>query len=500
MKLGIEKGEISKLRDATVIVCLTQEFSWKHEILVFLNDASQGWVRTFVEQNNFKGKDGEALVIPASHFSSLRTIVLYGIGEKKIKTLERIRKTGGGIVKKAHILSLEKIVVSLPWVALDEYRASEVAHAFSEGALLAMYQFTHYKKESDPVTLQEIKLLDERGKEKLLKEGIELGEIFSQGALYARDLVNEPASHMKPHVLAQEAIIIGKENKNISVKTYTGKELEKIGAGALIAVGKGSSEPPYLIHLHYMSKGEKSKAKVCLVGKGVTFDSGGLSLKPENHMETMKMDMAGAAVVLGVFKSLLQLTPHIEIHGIIPTCENMPSGNALRPGDVVTALNGTTVEVLNTDAEGRLILADALSYAVKHIQPTHIIDLATLTGAVMGALGEDVAGLFSTNEKLTSRLKDASEYEGEKLWELPLVDEYRDQLKSDIADMKNITGTRYGGAITAALFLEAFVEKIPWAHIDIAGTAWNSTGTPSYMSKGATGAGVRLLLQTLRKW
>jgi len=214
----------------------------------------------------------------------------------------------------------------------------------------------------------------------------------------------------------------------------------------------------------------------------------------------MKMDMAGAAVVLGVFKSLLQLTPHIEIHGIIPTCENMPSGNALRPGDVVTALNGTTVEVLNTDAEGRLILADALSYAVKHIQPTHIIDLATLTGAVMGALGEDVAGLFSTNEKLTSRLKDASEYEGEKLWELPLVDEYRDQLKSDIADMKNITGTRYGGAITAALFLEAFVEKIPWAHIDIAGTAWNSTGTPSYMSKGATGAGVRLLLQTLRKW
>jgi len=322
-------------------------------------------------------------------------------------------------------------------------------------------------------------------------KGIVNGSQRASGTIFARDLVNEPSSTMTPTALARAAKALAKQ-KTITCTVFGKKEITKFGMGAFLGVTKGSDEEPKFIKLVY--KAPNAAHTICLVGKGITYDSGGLSLKPSTGMETMKCDMAGAAAILGVFEALAFIKPNIQVVGLIAACENMPSGHAIKPGDVVRAMNGKTIEVLNTDAEGRLILADALSYAEKFVKSAYTIDIATLTGACMVALGEDVAGVFANDDGLATGLLQASAIAGEKFWRLPLEKAYEADLKSPIADIQNISKVRYGGAINGALFLKEFVgENTKWAHLDIAGPAFAEKET-AISRFGGTGFSVRTLL------
>lgn len=396
-----------------------------------------------------------------------------------------LRKIGAAVANAARDCKASNVAIS--GVRLLDQQA--VAN-FLEGVNLSNYRFTEYKSEPEKESHAISEIIFD-AEVRFSPETNSRAQTFAEAVSFARDLVNRPPNDCPPKHLVKIAEAI----KGVRSKIYARRDLEKLGANALLAVARGSSQSPFLIDLHYKPTG-KVRRRVAIVGKGVTFDSGGLSIKPAGSMETMKCDMAGAAVVLAVMQALPLLRPAVEVRGFVPTVENMINGEATRPGDIVKALSGKTIEILNTDAEGRLILADALNVAQRW-QPDVIIDLATLTGACMVALGTDYAGLFSSDEKLAKGLLNASEKSGERLWRLPLAPEYRELIKSKSADIKN-TGGRYGGAITAALFLQEFVEKkYPWAHIDIAGPAYNEGGAKGLNPHGATGFGVRTILRYL---
>lgn len=316
----------------------------------------------------------------------------------------------------------------------------------------------------------------------------------------ARDLVNQPAAEVRPITLVDKAREITRQFDDVSITVFDKAQAKRKGFTAFLAVARGSKEEPYVIHLKYKPKGlSVSAKKVFIVGKGITFDSGGLSLKPAKYMEAMKNDMAGAATVLGLFSVLSEIGPGVEVHGVIAACENMPSGEAYRPGDILQAKNGKTIEVLNTDAEGRITLADALSYAVEQ-EPDAIVDVATLTGACVVALGETHAGLWSNDDKLCRQLLKAARKTGEGLVKLPMPQEYRQMIDSRVADVRNMSLSEGGGAITAALFLREFVGNVPWAHIDIAGAGYAEREWLPYFGIGATGYGVRTLAEFLQKF
>jgi leucyl aminopeptidase len=402
-------------------------------------------------------------------------------------------------------------------------RVSDRAKAITEGALLGSYHYTvyhgeetmaeHEKRRAEAITI----LAPDAASAKQIEAGIAEGRTSAGATIFARDLVNTPASDMTPKHLVEIAKDIAKKSKRISLEVFDAAEAKRRGMGAFLAVAKGSEEPSYFIHLSYKpphfanaSQGKHTKIKklqatshklkrVFLVGKGITFDSGGLSLKTSKHMESMKTDMAGGAAVLAVFRELDALAPRAEVHGVVPVTENMPSGKATKPGDIARAMNGKTIEILNTDAEGRLILADALAFAVQQ-KADAVVDLATLTGSCIEALGQEVAGLFGNNRQLAKQLMTAAEAAGEYVWELPLVKEYQSLIKSKAADLKNITGGGVGaGSITAALFLKEFVGTTPWAHLDIAGPAWAERETFASVPIGGTGFGVRTLIEFLEK-
>jgi leucyl aminopeptidase len=465
-----------------------------------VDEALEGAISQLIEQDEFEAKFGQILLFPTFGKIASKKVAIIGLGEKKSLTVDALRKIGGHLVKLAERAHADRIVTSLHGVDVNEIDAFQSAHALTEGALLSEYRFhafhgTKRQAEKKPKQLTTLTFCDEEVKNvKRAKEGIERAEILAKATNVARDLVNTPSSHMGPAQLAAEAQkIVG---KNIEIKTLDAAEMEKLGMHAALAVGRGSSHAPIGVHLSYVPRG--AKKKIAIVGKAVTFDSGGLSLKPADGMMTMKIDMAGAATVIGLFHALADLKLPVEVHGIFLAVENMPNGNAYRPGDVVTAMNGMTIEVLNTDAEGRVTLADALCYAVQQ-QPDVIIDLATLTGAIVGALGEEIAGLFSSNAKLAERLKNASLETGEMLWEMPLFEGYTDHIKSKIADIKNIGQRGSAGSISAALFLKPFVNDIPWAHLDIAGTCYTEKESRPDQPYGASGYGVRLLVEYLER-
>jgi leucyl aminopeptidase len=328
------------------------------------------------------------------------------------------------------------------------------------------------------------------------REGARLGEIGAAATSLARDLVNEPANVVTPVHLAERAREIAKAGR-LRVRVLDREDCAKRGMGAFLGVAQGSQEPPQFIHLTYVPR-RRARRKVVIIGKGITFDSGGLDLKSADGMLRMKDDMAGAAAVLGLFQALPRLRLSLEVHGLIAATENMPSGTAQRPGDIVRALNGLTIEIGNTDAEGRLTLADALSYAAKEIKPDEMVDMATLTGAVVIALGQQVTGLFATQDGLADRLLAGAQAAGERMWRLPLHDDYKEGLKSDIADLNNVSSQRGAGSIVAALFMREFTDGVPWAHLDIAGTALSERdGTLG--PKGGTGVTVRTLIAYLTR-
>lgn len=417
-------------------------------------------------------------------------ILILGLGDEgrlsPFEQSQKLRRLGALIESTAQEYRCASTTLYTDSLSLDR---RENLSALLEGIKLNRYSFDRYKSKNrdkifSPVTLQ---LWPTRLK---VSAGLLFANAVAEGVTLARDLVNTPALDCTPKSLAKTAQELGRSH-GISTRVLEHPQLQRMGAGALLAVARGSSEPPCLITLKIKGRSSSSKS-IALVGKGVTFDSGGLSIKSASGMETMKYDMSGAAAVLGAMASLAQVNPRVEVRGYIPASENMISGSAIHPGDVVRAMNGKSIEILNTDCEGRLLLADALHLAERE-KPNAIVDLATLTGACRVALGLEYAAIFSDQDGLCQQLIRASEEAGERLWRLPLAPEYRALIQSPIADIKN-TGGSYGGAITAALFLKEFVEKTPWAHIDIAGPAY-SESEKGHIKKGGVGFGVGTLVR-----
>lgn len=437
---------------------------------------SQELANTYaVEKDHFEGKFGETYLLHTLGKIPADKILIVGFGKKEEFDANKMREAVAKAVKKLQQIKAKKAAFDFD-VNVDYGKSAAI------GAMIADYAFDKYKSEKAH-HLEEITFA--KFSENDVKEGI----IFGEAMKFTRDLANTPAQIATPSKLAQTAL----EISGLETKVFDKPEIERMGMGAYLAVGQGSAEPPKFIHMKYT--GKNPKKKIAIIGKGICFDSGGLDLKPASSMLTMKDDMSGAACVLGVMSALSKLQPDVEVHGIIAACENMPSGTSYKPGDILTAKNGKTIEVDNTDAEGRLTLADALCYA-SELGVDEVIDIATLTGAVVVALGNFVTGVMGNNDELIAKLIKTADESGEKYWQLPMYKEYFNSLKSDIADMKN-TGSRMGGASAAGVFLKEFVDVPKWAHIDIAGTAYLEKPYKEFIA-GATGAGVRTLLNYLK--
>jgi len=467
-----------------------------------VDKALGGMIRKLAQEERFRGEFGETLVFHTHEKIPAKKVMVLGLGKRDDFNLDKIRKLGGITIKKARDLKAKNVVTILHGAGVAGLDPADCARSLTEGAMLANYRFLKYRKQEakkvDKVDVSDLTIAEINApKIKKIKKGIELGEIESRGVIYARDLVNEPAFHLRPKDLVEKAKDISQGKGSIKLKVYDRIELEKMNAWAFLGIAMGSASEPYLIHLKYIPPKAKAKKKIALVGKGLTFDSGGLNIKPEKGMSEMKIDMAGAASVLGIFSVLDKWQPSVEVHGIIGACENMPSGSAVRPGDILTSMSGKTIEIGNTDAEGRVTMADTLYYAQKQ-KPDQIIDLATLTGAVIIALGSNITGIMGNEQKMVDKLIEQGKITGEKLWQLPLDKDYEKQLESKIADLNNIGGGRSGGAIMAGLFLKEFVGKTPWVHLDIAGTSYAEKDINEYTPIGGTGVGVRLLLHYLK--
>ena len=448
----------------------------------------------YLAERGFEGKVGQTCARPGRD----HTVIAVGMGEPKDVTPDVLRRAAAALVKAAwHDKRVATTLLDAVPRGLEKGRA---AQAIAEGAALATYRFSVYKRDVNPCRVDTVTLV---GRGAAVKRGVARGERIAAAVALARDLVNEPAGAMTPRRLAHVAGEIA-EREGLTLTVLDEVEIANMGLGGLQGVARGSEEPPRLIELVYepprrpRSDGRPARRRVptlALVGKGITFDSGGLSLKTADGMETMKTDMGGGAAVLAAMSVLPSLNPGVKVVGIVPTTENMPSGSAIKPGDVLKIRNGKTVEVLNTDAEGRLVLADGLSLAVE-AGADAVVDLATLTGACMVALGRTIAGLMGNDEALVDRVRDAADRAGEAVWHLPLPKEYRKDIDSDVADIKNTGSGRYGGALTAGLFLQEFVGDTPWVHLDIAGPA-RADSEDGYVAKGGTGFGVRTLIETV---
>lgn len=448
-----------------------------------------------IEKENFKGKLNEMYVLPAHGKIPADKVLVVGLGKAEEFSLNKIRELSAKVIKKAKSLKAKKVCTILHGAGIAGLEAFDCAQMITEGAIIGDYKFSKYKSKSsddenngngnNEIELLEIAEIDS-SKIEAVEQGIERGKIIADALNFARDLINEPAAEATPAELAETASSV----EGIECKIFEKEEIEKMNMGAFLAVSKGSSVPPKFIHMNYKPCGT-SKKKIAIVGKGITFDSGGLDLKPASSMRQMKGDMSGSAITIALMKAVSALKPDVEVHGIIAACENMPGGAAYKPGDILRASNGKTIEVDNTDAEGRLTLADALCYAAEQ-NVDEIIDIATLTGACVVALGQVAAGIMGNNQELIDKLIASAEKGGEKFWQLPLFEEYKDDLKSDIADMKN-AGSRYAGACTAGLFLKEYVGKTTWAHIDIAGPAVLEKEYKE-LAKGPSAAGLRGLI------
>lgn len=415
-----------------------------------------------------------------------RRVIVVGLGDKKDLTFETLREWAARAVKEALKEKLTSLAFVFTGLLQDPVRE---AHALIEGALLANYRFDGYHKvlEEKP-SLSSLTLYCEPEVEETIKEGARLGEVYAKGTCLARDLINMPGNYLTPIVLAEKAKEIAAKH-GMEIEVLEKEQIEEYGMGGLLGVNQGSAKPPRLIAIKYKGT-EKWENVLGFVGKGLTFDSGGISLKPGAGMDEMKMDMGGAASVLGALEVIGTLRPTVNIVAVIPTTENMPDGNALKPGDVITTMSGKTIEILNTDAEGRLVLADGMTYA-KKCGANYLIDLATLTGAALVALGTCTTAAITNNEELVEEVLQAAAAAGEWVWRLPNYKPYKEQIKSQIADLKN-TGGRNAGTITAGLFVGEFAEETPWVHLDIAGTAWaEKAGDES--PAGGTGSMVRTL-------
>lgn len=459
-----------------------------------LDKAVDDLITGLIKRGEFKGKADEMLfLIPPAGLKAKR-ILLLGLGEKEKFTIEKLRQASAKAGQEMRNKGIRGFAMPILSIQEDKKR---IGQAIAEGLLLGLYQFEEYKteKKNNKKIDEAVIVLDKKADERAIKNGVEIGRILAEAANFSRNLVNRPSNDKTPVMLADEAKKMA-NRFGLSCRVLNEKEIKRLKMGGLIGVSKGSKEPPCFIILEH-NENKKNLDTIAIVGKAITFDSGGISIKPSENMEKMKYDMSGGAAVIGAMQAAARLKIPLHIVGLIPATENLPSGTAQKPGDIVRMMDGKTVEIISTDAEGRMILGDALIYA-KRYKPDAVIDLATLTGACVIALGNDAIGMMGTDDKLKEKIRKAGELSYERVWELPLWDEYGELIKSDIADIKNVGG-RPAGTITGGYFLSRFIEGAPWAHLDIAGTAWEEKGRP-YKPKGASGVGVRLLSELFLNW
>lgn len=462
------------------------------------DQALKGAISELIEAGEITGKVGESAVLYPRGIIPAKRVVVVGLGPAESFTADIARRAVAQGMQKARSLKAQSVATPAFGTGRGHLDVSESARAVTEGALLGLYRFhgkkTSPQEESIPEALY-IVAYDESEKS-AVEQGIEVGRAFADGAMLARDLVNLPPNICTPVYLADTAVKIAEET-GMKVEILEEKQMSSLKMGALLAVAQGSEAPPRFIILEH-GAAHTGVPVIVLVGKGVTFDTGGYSLKTFEGMATMKADMAGGAAVLGAMLTVARLNLPLHVVGLVPAADNMVSGRAYRPQEILTASNGKTIEVISTDAEGRLLLADALVYA-KRFNPDAVVDIATLTGACVVALGGAAAGLFSSSDTLRDRVITAGEYMAEKVWSMPLFPEYLKAIKSDVADIKN-TGGRTGGVGTSAVFLQQFVDYPAWAHIDMAGMALDAADNPYVPGKGATGYGVRLMAETALRW
>jgi leucyl aminopeptidase len=442
----------------------------------------------------FRGEFRETRLTDAVGGSAARLLQV-GLGKRADVTPERLRRAAALALKKAEKVRAADVVL---WID-DEVTsaaggAEAAAQALAEGARMATYSLSRFKRKPKAPWVKTVAL---HGGGAAFARGARKGDALGKANLFARELQDTPANLMRPRDLVAAARTLAKSPR-ITLRTVDEAGLKRLGMGSFLSVSRGSAEPGYLIHLVHRPRA-RAKAKLCVVGKGLTFDAGGISLKPAAKMDEMKYDMSGGAAVLGLFHALAALELPLEVHGLVGACENLPDGAANKPGDLVVAMNGLSIEVLNTDAEGRLVLADALCYAEKKIKPAAIVDLATLTGAVVVALGHELTGTIGSDQALVEELVACGLDTGERCWPLPLLDNFKEHVKGSVGDLRNINAGQGAGSSAAAAFLSNFVEKTPWVHLDIAGTAWGTDDRDYQGGSRGTGVGVRLLYRWLER-
>ncbi len=483
METTLVSQPLDRVEADAVVVLLFEEESAPAEL-----KGSSAWPSSWIDElrasGEFTGKTGELAIQHVPAGLKAKRLAVVGGGKREKYDSAVLRQAAGTVVRALK----QKGVKRLAW-----WLAGGDAEAATEGAILGNFEPDRYKTSSDAKPLESFALIAPES----ARAAFERGRILAEAQNFTRELVNEPANRMTPTLMAERARAMAAE-AGLECEVLDEPRMRQLGMGSLLGVAQGSAEPPALIIVRYVpAQPPKSKDHLGLVGKGVTFDTGGVSIKPAEGMEKMKYDMAGGAAMLGAMRAIAQLRPAIPVTALVPAVENMVGSKAQRPGDIVTSLSGKTIEVLNTDAEGRLILIDAITYA-QRLGCTHLVDAATLTGAIVVALGSVNIGVFTNNDALLARVLAAAKAEGEKAWHMPLDDEYKDLLKSAFADLANIGG-RWGGAISAAYFLKEFAGDTPWVHLDIAGTAWLDDAKP-FLAKGPSGVGVRTFTRLALDW
>ena len=491
MEIKAVVGDIAKIKADAIIVNFFEGMKRLDGSIATVDKVLNGAISQLISQGEIKGKLGEITIIHSLGRLPAARVAVAGLGKQAELTLVRVR----GVVAETCRLLRQKGVDNVATIAQGAGVAGisleEAAQAVTEGALLGLYSFRkHITEEAEHGEIKQLLIVDsDKANLPLLERGSSKGMILAEATNLARDMVNEPANYMTPSYMMEGAVSLAK-TYGLEISVLEQEQMQELGMGALLGVAQGSQQKPKFIILNYRG-GDSAEVDVALIGKGITFDAGGISIKPSEGMGEMKGDMAGGAAVVAAIGAIAQLKPKINVTAIIPATENLPSGNALKPGDILTAMNGKTIEIISTDAEGRLTLADALGYA-KKLGAKSIVDVATLTGACRVALGDVYSGAFGNNQELVDKVIAAGGEAGELIWQMPMHEQYKEQNKSDVADIKNVGG-KYGGAITAAQFLVEFVGDTPWVHLDIAGTSM-SEKEKAYLVKGATGVPVRTLV------
>jgi len=491
MEIKVELGDIAQYQAKAIIVNLFEGVHTPGGATGAVDKALGGAISQLITEGEIKGKKDELTLIHTLGRLPSSRVLVAGLGKQADFTLDVIRDLTGAALRRLRSASATTVATILHGAGIAGLETMACAQAIAEGAVMGTYRFARHKHNEEQEEEIEALSIVEFDQEKLeaIRRGVERGQLLAQATNHARDMANEPANVLTPAAMAERARALAADS-GLEYQALERKEMEELGMGALLGVAAGSTQPPKFIVLRYRGNPESAQT-VGLLGKGITFDSGGISIKPAAGMEEMKGDMSGGAAVIAAMWALGKLRPTINVTALVPATENMPSGSATKPGDILRAMNGKTIEVVNTDAEGRLILADAICYARRE-KLSPIIDVATLTGAMQIALGPAATGFMATDDVLAQAVAKAGEVSGERMWRFPIIDEYREGLKSSVADIKN-TGNRYGGAISAAKFLHFFVEEIPWVHIDMAPTDDVDKDKGAWV-KGATGIPTRTLV------